>query len=394
MHHSFARWDRPTEQDLEDYARLMAVSFGTKVDSSARWLGRVGPARARVILADDQVGAALASYDMGQFFGGRSVACWGIAGVAVQPHLRRCGLASAMMRRVLEDAHAQGVPLSSLFAANHPLYRSVGYETAGTRALASIAPDRIRVREPSGSVRPMDEQDEAVRRALYQRMAAARPGHLNREAGLWRRATHSRDDVPLRSWLALSPAGEPEGYITLQPGPGAGISQELEVVDLVATSPWAVRRLLGFLGDHASVVRSVRFPSAPSCPFLRSLAEPRVCWEDSTGWLLRVVSLVPALEDRGWPAAVAGRVELELHDPLLPGNSGRWTLEVEGGQARVTRGGAGDVRMDPRGLACTYSGFVSPAEAAAVGLLEGPDYALATLGALLAGPAPWTLDMF
>lgn len=394
MRHSFERWDHPTERDLEDYAKLMAGAFGSTVERSAHWLGRIGPPRARLIHLDDRLAAGLASYDMGQFFGGRSVPCWGIAGVAVQPEHRRQGLAGALMRRCLEDAHSQGVPLSSLFAANHPLYRSVGYELAGTYAVASIAPDRIGVREGQGNVRPLLEPDEPLRHELYRRMAAGRAGHLHREAGLWRRATHDRDDKPLRSWLAISPTGVAEGYLTLQSGQGSGNQLELTVVDWAAVTPWAVRRLLSFLADHASVVAAVHFPSAPSCPFLRSLPEPRVRWKDSTGWLLRVVSLVPALEARGWPRGVSGQVELELDDPLLPGNAGRWTLELEGGRARVRPGGVGEVRLGARGLATIYSGHVSPAEAAAVGLLEGPHDALATLGAMLAGPAPWVQETY
>jgi predicted acetyltransferase len=394
MPHSFERWDRPTEADLEAYARLMAAAFGSSPEGSARWLGRIGPERARIILADGDVGAALASYDTAHFFGGHRVPCDAVAGVVVQAHLRRQGLASDLMRRFLEEAHARGVALSSLFAANHPLYRSVGYETAGGYGELSIAPDRIGVREPAGALQPLGEDDEAARRALYRRMAATRPGHLDRDPGLWRRATHDREDRPLPAWLALAPGGAPEGYITLEPGSGIGIDQQVRVADLAAVSPWAVRKLLAFLGDHASVVRTVHLPSGPACPFLRSLPEPRVIWRKHLGWLLRVVSLVPAMEARGWPAAVSGRVEIQLDDPLLPANSGRWVLALEAGRMGVRPGGSGAVRMGPRGLATVYSGWVSPTEAAAVGLMEGPDEALATLGAMFAGPAPWVLEMY
>ncbi len=394
MPHDLERWDRPTEGDLEAYARLMGLCFGFPTEAAARWLGRLGSERARVILSEGALVAALASYDMGHFFGGRAVPCHGVAGVVVAPEKRRRGLAGALMREALREAGEQGVALASLFAANHPLYRGVGFERAGSYGRVSIAPDRIGVVERAGSMRALGPDDEPARRALYEAMARGRAGHLQREEGLWRRATHSRDDEPLRSWLAISPAGEPEGYLCLRHAGGNGIDQQLEVVDLAATSPWAVRRLLCFLGDHASVVVRVSFPSAPACPFLRSLPEPRVRWERLDAWLLRVVSLPAAVEARGWPAAVAGWVELDLEDPLLPANSGRWVLEVEGGEARVRRGGGGAVRLGPRGLATIYSGYVTPAEAAAAGLLEGPAEALATLASMFAGPAPWVLEMY
>ncbi len=394
MPFSTERWDNPTEQDLLDYAALMSASFGSTVEQSTRWLERIGPAQARLLLMGDRLAAALASYDMGIFFQGRSVPCWGIAGVVVQPEHRRLGLACALMRRTLEEAHERRVPLSSLYAANHPLYRGVGYDTAGTYAMASIAPDRIHVVERAGSIRRFRPDDEPVRRKLYQRMAATRTGHVDRDAALWSRATHDRDGKPLPCWIAIGPSGEPEGYVTLHPSKGDVITQAMDVADIAAVSPWAVRRLLCFLGDHASVVGSVRFPSSPSCPFLRSLPEPRVSWKPSMTWLLRIVSVKPALEARGWLTGVSGSVELELRDEVLPGNAGRWILEVEEGRARLGRGGSGAVKLGARGLATIYGGLVSPIEAADIGLLEGPDADLALLGAMLSGPHPWAVDAY
>ncbi len=45
---------------------------------------------------------------MGQFFGGRSVAMMGVAGVAVAPEARGRGLATRVMQEVLREAREEG----------------------------------------------------------------------------------------------------------------------------------------------------------------------------------------------------------------------------------------------------------------------------------------------
>ena len=394
MEATFERWSSPTDQDLEAYALLMTRSFGATVAQSARWIGRIGPERVRLAQGPHGLAGGLASYAMGQFFGGRAVPCLGVAGVAVQPEQRRQGLGSAMMRRFLVEAHAEGVALSALYAANHPLYRGVGYELAGSRAVGTIAPDRVRLGERAGSMKPLEAADEPVRRALYREVAAGRPGHLDREAGLWRRATCDRDDVPHRAWLAIAPDGRPEGYVTVEGRGGAILDQKLGVLDLVATTPWALRRILTFLGDFSSVVSELQLPVGPADPLLYALPEPRIEPLQHQRWLLRVVSVGPALEARGWPTGIAGRVDLQIDDPLLPGNAGSWVLDVEAGAARVRRGGSGSLRLGQRGLAALYSGFLAPREAVVCGLLEGDAAQFDLLARLLAGPAPWMLDAF
>ncbi len=394
MEHSFDRWDHPTDRDLDGFVSLMSQAFGTAPSQSARWLNRAGTERARIVLAENQVAAGLAFYDMGWFFGGRSVPTWGIAGVAVAPEHRRRGLASAMMQRVLREGAERGIALSGLYAANHALYRSVGYGECGSRFVASIAPDRIGVVEREGTIRPMGDEDRDVQRQLYRGVARKRNGFLDRDEALWRRATHDRDDEPYRSWLAVDPSGAPQGYLTVHPAGGKGISQVLEVIDMVACTPWALRRLLCLLADHATMVGEVRWPSSPADPTMLTLPAPRVnmtLWEN---FYLRVLDIEAAMKQRGWPEGVTGRVDLLLEDPVVSANQGTWRLDVSGGEARITRGGNGSVRLGARALASLYTGFHSPWTTRTAGLLEGPDRDLTVLEALFAGPAPWMPETF
>ena len=388
------RWDQPIDADMEAYAHMLAHAFGSRPEQSARWIERLGRQNTRLVHEGSGLAAGLGFYDAGQFFGGEALPTLAVAGVAVRPESRRRGLARGMMARALREAAAAGLPLSSLYAANYGLYRSVGFELAGSSFQASLAPDRIREGARDGHLRALSAADMPARQALYRRVAAQRNGFLDRDATLWQRVSFDRDGQPLRAYGVFSAAGDLEGYATFHRTGGQDVHQVFQVEDLLSSTPEATTRLLSMFGDLSSVVGELRFPSAPADPFLMALPEPRVTLRLNETWVLRILDLPAALQGRGWPAAVQGRVELDLQDDLLPAHAGRWRLEVSEGQARVTRGGAGSVQLGPRGLATIYAGYASPRAAAAAGLLRGPDDQLALLGQLLAGPAPWMIDHF
>ena len=85
--------------------------------------------------------------------------------------------------------------------------------------------------------------------------------------------------------------------------------------------------------------------------------------------MLRIVDAPAAIAGRGYPAAASLSVLLDLTDSALPANSGRWTLEVCAGAARLLRAGdaagsAGEaggegsrvLQLGARGFAALYAG--------------------------------------
>jgi predicted acetyltransferase len=101
------------------------------------------------------------------------------------------------------------------------------------------------------------------------------------------------------------------------------------------------------------------------------------------------------VEGRGYAPGVRAEVHLEIADELLPKNSGRWTVAVEGGRASsVVKGGRGGLRLDIRALAPLYSGLISAAQLRVLGQVEGDDEAVAAADAAFAGTAPWKSDMY
>lgn len=94
---------------------------------------------------------------------------------------------------------------------------------------------------------------------------------------------------------------------------------------------------------------------------------------------------------RGYGEGVSAEAHLDVRDDVLPTNNARFVVEVSGGRARVRKGGRGSAKIDVRGLAALYSGFMSPRELVATGYVDGPCDAL---GPVFAGPHPWMGEIF
>ena len=186
-----------------------------------------------------------------------------------------------------------------------------------------------------------------------------------------------------------------DGYVTYiqnrRVADGRGV---LHLTDLVALTPEAGRRLLTFFADHRSLVESVNWVGSPAEPLLLQAGEQEAKVADNVKWMLRVVHVKRALAGRGYPSGLRAEVQFDIQDDLLPGNRGRFVLSVSGGSGRVRKGGRGRVRIDVRGLAALYTGFLSAEELLATGLIYGDTSDLGEASAVFAGPTPWMVEMF
>jgi len=110
--------------------------------------------------------------------------------------------------------------------------------------------------------------------------------------------------------------------------------------------------------------------------------------------MLRIVDVRKALALRGYPPGLRAEVHFAIRDDILRANAGRWVLSVEDGLARVRRGGRGHLALHIRTLAPLYSGYLSPLELQALGLLQADPTRAAAAAPLFAGPPPGMADMF
>jgi len=379
--------------EWKSLSAALGTAFAVDGKGLRRWIAKAGRRNFRVLREGRTVVAGLNLIPVGMVFGGRRVSMTGIAGVAVPPERRARGNGSALMTEALREIAGEGVALSGLYPATQPIYRRVGFEEAGTRTVWRTPVRSIDVRDREGTVRPAGPRDRAAVRRLYGDLARSSAGLLDRDAYLWWRAL-GRDEEDSPTWI-VERAGRIEGYAVVKQEKRATMPPyDLWLSEFALATPGAGRTLLSFLAAHRSLAGDLVWTGGPSDGLLALFEDPDVQVKRTARWMLRITDLRRAVAERGFPAGLETEVHLDVADPLVEKNAGRWTLRVAGGRGHLERGGRGTVRASIAALAPVYSGFRSPAEQAALGGIEGPAAALESLGAALAGPPPWNREMY
>lgn len=402
------------DRELGQVLDIVSLALHFSRELADRFAAIVGRENFRLLRRGDQPAGGLALHEMGQFFGGESVRMSGVGAVGIAPEHRAGGAATAMMNLVLREMRDRpngAPPISSLYPATVPLYRRSGFELAGGRYEISIPIRQMRLAArgaaDDGGLRMarIEDGDAARVRSLYARLARHTPGLLDRGEFSWRRVFEPRGEKA-HGYQVLNAAGEMEGYLFMQQKdapPGAASNAplfHLLVADVQFATPRAGLRLLELLRAHQSVCDAAVLYGSPDHPWLALMPERTFSARHQFHWMMRIVDIEKALLARGWNPCVSGEVALEVRDDVLPENNGRFILQVDGGKARVTAGGAGEAIIDVRGLAALYSGHLSPHDLVGWGRLRIADAArdaqrtLATLQGLFAGPRPWLGDMF
>jgi predicted acetyltransferase len=381
-----------TDAERGALAEILANSFAFEADKAGAWFDLAGHVNLRGYWAGDEMVGGLLGIPMGQFFGGRTVATCGIAGVGIATDRRRQGHASGMMRACLAELKASGYALSTLYASNQPLYRGVGYEQAGSAHRAEIRPTDVRVVERSLSVRTLTGSDTPSVDEIHRVWAKQTAGALDRGPYVWGRV-RERQGKPTHGLGLVNEAGDLEGYLYTATERTTGDRHNLQILDVGFATPRAVRAAWTAIGDMGTMVRRVQFNTGTADPFLLAQHHPLASVRLYENWMVRVLDTPTALAARGYAPGLRGQVDLDIDDPDgLCG--GRFRLTVEGGDGEARPGGDGNVRLDRRGLAAIYTGFLSPRQVVMLGWGEGTTADLDQLGAFFAGPQPWLRDHF
>jgi len=315
---------------------------------------------------DRPVGAA-SFHDMRQWWCGRAVPMAGVASVKVAPEDRGRGVARRLMTALLDEMAARGHPLSALYPATMPLYRSLGWELAGVRDTAVIPTRSLRDLMPPDPVVLAADPDVAAGSARLLRAAPADAEAVISVIGRVHQA--ARDCGPI-TWDVASVASrlaDPDLYAYLSDD-GFLIyrwhhgNDALFVEGAEAISAPAQRVLWAHVGSHASIADRVFARVGPADVFWRLTRERDGDVHHRSMWMLRVVDAPAAIAARGFPAAVSLAVPLAIHDDVRAANSGRWTLTVTNGRGVLDPLTSPPVRADPPltlgagGLAALYAG--------------------------------------
>ncbi len=387
-----------TSADLEALAYHESLAFNTPYEACISWL-RATRDHVRVARAGGEVIGGLVQYDMGQFFGGRAVRNVGIAGVAISPTARGRGAAKSLMASTLAELYDDAVAVSTLYPTTFTLYGRAGYAVAGHRYEYRLPLARLGRIRASGEIRRVDLKVDADRLAqFYRKLAANRPGWLDRSEHIWQRVHNHPAGRDVHGYVLPAVDGDMDGYVVYTLSAEGRYPYDLELRDVQAANPDAARRILALLSDCRTLARYAIWHGPLDDPLL--LAVPELGTEISIAetWMLRIVDVRAAFAERGYPAALTAKLDLDLTDDVLPGNAGHWLIEIEGGRAKANRvdldAGPDTLRMDTRALSSLYTGHLSARRLAAMGSLRGSGAAVEEADRVFAAEPPSMPDYF
>jgi predicted acetyltransferase len=336
----------------------------------------------------------------GQYFGGRAVPMGGVHAVAVAPDRRGRGVGRRLLTALLLRMRERGEVLSTLFPATSRPYRAVGFERAGAMCWRRIAPRELELlpRAQGMEVAPV-ARDEIPRLAdCYAEVAQGSNGFLERSSGWWevlRDLLWAERSV----FAARDAAGRIRGYVVYRQLEGEytllGGPFRLALDELVFCERDAGLALWRLLGSWLPQIDAILWRGTAEDPVLWLLPEQEIGLVAEVRWMSRLVDPAAAVAARGFAEGIEAEAHLELGDPILPLNQGRYVLRVAKGRGELAPGGRGDVGLDAGAFASLFTGYATPDVLARAGRLAGgPGASRAALAAAVAGPTPFMLDQF
>lgn len=370
-----------------------AESFGREADEEAleRWTRHIE--RGEMWALADGSGTVLAQGRLAlvdHWFGGRLVPTQHVSSLAVPPQYRGAGAGRAFMQAAIERGAEQGAGLSLLFPATTRMYRSLGYEHAGTftryrveaRAAPALGP----------TLRRATDADWPAIRRCGDRAAAGLSGPPARTGHAWETLRTAAYHYVLDD---LEQDGEVTAYALVNHRREEGSWRYTLVLDdWAALTGRGLQALVGFVGRHGTFGEAATFRDTVPDRWSPFVPELDVVRTGEILWMARGLDLRAAVTARGFPPTVSGETTLTVDDPLLPRWHGPWRLEVAGGRGRLEAAETAEVRLDRRAVGPLFTGFRSAEGLAQLGLVSGPPAALASLSSFFAGPVPVLFDFF
>lgn len=290
--------------------------------------------------------------------GGKRLPLGAVTGVGVRADRTRRGVLSQLMRTQLADFARRGVAVAALYASEGPIYGRFGYGVSTVAQNYRIEPRRavLRPEVPAGGEIELLGLDAALARLpeLYAGLPQDGAGTMTRPAYWWPGfERHARQaDSPPVTVVHHGPEG-PDGFAMYHVDRKSWRDPStVDVISLHAGTDEAFaglwRYLLGI--DLVDGIEAQDRP--PDEPTTLLFTDPRAV--EVTGgtddlWL-RLVDVETALAAREYEGEP---VVLEVADPVLEANSGRYRVSPAG----VSRTGApAQLRLGVDALAMLYLG--------------------------------------
>jgi predicted acetyltransferase len=363
--------------EVPAFVRAFRATFGGVPDDAdlAAAETNIEAARSHVaVLGGEVVGTASAFSLALALPGGAEVGCAGVSLVSVRADHRRRGLLRALLDRILDEARDRGEPLAALWASETPIYDRFGFAPAVPTVEIRLDRDHAALRR-EGPWRDIRLVDRVEARAAFppirDRARTGRPGMLRRADGSWDRLLREEPQPPSGQGPRQHALLADRGYAVYRREPDwtAGApTGTVRVLELHALDPEATAALWRFVTDVDLAGTTVAGRRAIDDPILALVAdEGRARVARDWPLQVRVLDLPAALTARA--TAADDRLVLEVADPLVPANQGRWAVVAADGHLTCEpTSGAADLHLDIRAVAAVLLGGQRATQLVAAGL--------------------------
>jgi predicted acetyltransferase len=376
------------DDDIELY-QLTRLAFGAPREPSgpeAYWSAQRGWS-GLVAEHDSTLVGCVKVREYRQFFGGAAVPMGGVANVAVHPHARGHGVATAMLDAVLPHMRERGQVISALYPSVPGLYRGRGWEQTGGYQRTTLRPEMLALM-PKPAARPLlrraTEEDLPALHDAYLSVASTVDGMLDRSSASFELEKVLDFDI---ADVVAGPDGSVLGYLVGERPEGVKVVCH----DLFARDGDTALGLLANLGRWTGIVDEVSLRIVDPAWWELLVNQPVLYKTTNHPWMLRVVDLPAAVAARGWPAAeylTPFTVDLDVTDEHAPWQAGRHRLVVENGKVTCERGGTGAIRLRARALGPWYAGSADTGMLGRAGLLDADPADARLLDLLTGAPHP------
>jgi predicted acetyltransferase len=385
------------EELLSTAAPLRAYAFQPsprKPDEEALRRRLPYAAENRVLVAFDgeRPVATAAALPMTQSVRGTVLPAAAIAAVAVDPAVRRRGVARRLVGQLLADGHERGRAVTALYPFRESFYGRLGYVAVPQLRMARLNPAALGpllALDLDGSIDRVPLADGlADYRALIGRLQASTHGLMLRGE------TAAGAAAEREQWLAVvrDRAGTVVGAMEYEIKAWRG---ELRADAFFASTVPARYQLLRWLAQHADQVATAVLLLPPDTLVENWLADLEATTTTRTDFVTPMVRVLDVRALAGIGCG-GGAVTVALTDPLCPWNDGTYTLAGESGALTVEPGGTPDLTLSPQGLAALVYGGYDPAELPIRGWGDPDPTGCARLRALFPPPAnlPYLYEEF
>ena len=281
-------------------------------------------------------------------FDGHNTGMTGIGGVASLPETRHGGKIRKIFESLLREEYENGTEFSSLNPFSHSFYRMFGYELCNDRNEVTIQSSVFKKLKPSGRFEqhfPGDPTD--ILQKIHEQYIAdinqtILRNHWDDDLA-WKMFTHSspyKDDIFTYIWH--DEKDNPRSYISFRREMQDG-GAVLFIREIVFTDGEALQNALAFFSLLS--FREFRWEAPTFIPIADLFPEN---WDFTQKLIprdmLRVIHVQRALEkmrtpkNLGAPGSLSeGEYILEINDPMLPENCGKFRVEFDSKGSRVSK---------------------------------------------------------